>query len=133
MSTNLPSLQDILTRRQHANFVGRQAQIAQFRNNITMPLDSPDRKFIFNVHGDAGIGKTFLTRQLEHAAHQAGWSTAYTDEAIYDLPGVMAAIASGLGSSGAAFEPFHKLHATYLRRRSELENDPQAPEGTPLS
>jgi tetratricopeptide (TPR) repeat protein len=131
VTANLPSLQDVLSRRQHANFVGRQAQIAQFRSNAVTPLDSPDRKFIFNVHGDAGIGKTFLARQLAHAAMEAGWSTAYTDEAIYDLPGVMAAIASELTSSGPAFEPFHKLHTTYLRRRSELENDPQAPEGTP--
>jgi tetratricopeptide (TPR) repeat protein len=96
-----------------------------------MPLDNPDRKFIFNAHGVAGIGKTFLVRQLAHAAQEPGWSTAYIDEAIYDLPGVMAAIASGLTASGSAFEPFYKLHATYMRRRSELENDPQAPEGTP--
>jgi hypothetical protein len=53
------------------------------------------------------------------------------DEAIYDLPRVIAGIASELTSSGPAFEPFHKLHATYMRDRSELENGPQAPEGTP--
>lgn len=131
MTANPPSLQDILSRRQHASFVGRQAQIAQFRSNAVMPLDSPDRKFIFNVRGVAGIGKTFLVRQLAHAAQEARWSTAYVDEAIYDLPGVMSAIASELAPSGPAFEPFRKLYETYLRRRSELENDPQAPEGTP--
>jgi dethiobiotin synthetase len=43
-----------------------------------VPLDSPDRKFIFNVHGVAGIGKTFLARQLAHAAQEARWTTAYS-------------------------------------------------------
>ena len=77
MTANPPSLQDILSRRQRASFVGRQAQVAQFRGNAVMPLDSPDRKFIFNVRGVAGIGKTFLVRQLAHAAQEAKWSTAY--------------------------------------------------------
>ncbi len=131
MPANSLSLQDILNRRQHASFVGRQAQIAQFRDNSVLPPDSPDRRFIFNVHGVTGIGKTFLVRQLVHAVQEIRWSTAYTDETIYDLPSIMAAIAAELAPRGGAFENFRKQHSTYMRHRNELENDPQAPEGTP--
>ena len=94
MTADSLSLQDILSQRQRASSAGRQAQIAQFRNNAALPAGNPGRKFIFNVHGVAGTGKTFLAHQLAHAAEQAGWAAACTDETAYDLPDVMAAVAS---------------------------------------
>ena len=39
------------------------AELAQFRTNLGLSVDDPDRRFIFGVHGDGGVGKSFLLRQ----------------------------------------------------------------------
>jgi tetratricopeptide (TPR) repeat protein len=125
------SLQDVIRQRQHASFVGRDAQIEQFRKNLQQPPDSRERRFIFNLHGVSGVGKTFLTRQLIRAANELNIATAYTNENMYDIPSVMGALASDLAEFKFELDGFAKKYSTYQRRRSELENDPNAPEGTP--
>ena len=87
------SFQDIVRRRQRAGFVGREGELAFFLNNLALPVDDDTRRFIFNIHGNGGMGKTFLLARLRHAATEQHWLTAGTDESSYDVVEVMAMIA----------------------------------------
>ena len=58
------SLQDLIQRRQQTGFVGRHGEVAQYQENLGFPVDDERRMFLFNIHGDAGVGKTYLTQHL---------------------------------------------------------------------
>ncbi|MFC6022659.1 tetratricopeptide repeat protein [Plantactinospora solaniradicis] len=122
-------MREIIQRRQQAGFVGRDGQVAQFRENLGLAVTDARRRFVFNVHGDAGVGKTFLVQQLRRVAGEQAALTAYTNEDAFDVPDTMAAIAANLADQGARLKEFEKRYATYQQRRRELEADPQAPEG----
>jgi tetratricopeptide (TPR) repeat protein len=123
------SLREIIQRRQQAGFVGRDGQVAQFRENLGLAVTDARRRFVFNVHGDAGVGKTFLVQQMRRVAADHAALTAYTNEDAFDVPETMAAIAAQLADQGARLKDFEERYATYQQRRRELEADPQAPEG----
>ena len=63
MARERRSLQDLIRSRQRCGFVGRQGQVIQFQENLGLPVDDEQRRFLFNIHGDAGVGKTYLTEQ----------------------------------------------------------------------
>lgn len=86
------SLQQRIRERQQSGFVGRQGQVVQYRENLEFPADDDRRRFLFNIHGDAGVGKTFLTRQLERIAANDGALSAFIDESAEDLAAVMTVI-----------------------------------------
>jgi hypothetical protein len=124
------SLQDRIRERQQSGFVGRQGQVIQYRENFGLPVDDERRRFLFNIHGDAGVGKTFLTRQLRQIAAGAGAMTAYIDETVVeDVAAVMSAVAEEFSRAGSKLGDFEKRAAEYQQRRHELESDPQAPAG----
>lgn len=64
MARERRSLQDLIRSRQRSGFVGRQGQVIQYQENLALDADDERRRFLFNIHGDAGVGKTYLTRQL---------------------------------------------------------------------
>ena len=123
------SLQDRIRERQQSGFVGRQGQVIQYRENFGLPVEDERRRFLFNIHGDAGVGKTFLTRQLRQITAGAGAMTAYIDETVEDVAAAMSAIAEELSRAGSKLGDFEKRAAEYQQRRHELESDPQAPAG----
>jgi hypothetical protein len=129
MAENRRSLQELIRKRQHSGFVGRLGQIGQYRENLELTVDDQRRRFLFNIHGDAGVGKTYLTRQLRQIATEKGALTAYVDHPIDDITSVMSAIVAGFVNSGIKFHDFEKRLASYRKRRQELESDPNAPEG----
>ncbi|MGW3289600.1 tetratricopeptide repeat protein [Streptomyces sp. NPDC001002] len=131
VARSVPSLQHIARTREHARFVGRQAQTAQFRRNLELPPDHPERRFVFSIHGDAGVGKTYLVRHLRRLADTEGLATARVDETSRDILAVMGRIAAELAHVNSPLRVFEKRHAYYEERRNELESDPQAPEGAP--
>ncbi len=88
------SLQERIRERQQNGFIGRQGQLVQYRENFGLSVDDERRQFLFNIHGDAGVGKTFLTRQLQQIAVKAGALTAYIDETADDPTAAMTAIAA---------------------------------------
>ncbi|MGY6026903.1 tetratricopeptide repeat protein [Streptomyces spinosirectus] len=124
-------MQHIARTREHARFVGRQAQTAQFRRNLSLPLDHPERRFVFSIHGDAGVGKTYLVRHLRRIADTEGAATSRVDETSRDVLAVMNRIATELAHANSPLRAFEKRHAHYEGRRNDLESDPQAPEGAP--
>ena len=59
MAKERRSLQDLIRSRQQSGFVGRQGQVVQYQENLGFPVDDERRRFLFNIHGDAGVGKTY--------------------------------------------------------------------------
>jgi AAA ATPase domain len=108
--------------------VGRRQELAEFEQSLALPAGDPRRRFLFAIHGDAGVGKTFLVRQLCRLADERGAVHAYVDE-VYDAPEAMAAIAADFRRRGHPLKEFEKRHQLYRQRRRELEVDPDAPEG----
>ena len=123
------SFQDAVRRRQEAGFVARTGELARFRVNLGLSADDLERRFIFCVHGDGGVGKTFLLRRLRSIAEGLGAATGWVDELVFGVPEAMQAIASDLSRQGVDMGGFTRLLTTYLRRRLQVETDTEAPAG----
>jgi tetratricopeptide (TPR) repeat protein len=129
MAAKRPSLQDRIRDRQRGGSVGRQEQVMQYQENLGFPPDDERRQFLFNIHGDAGVGKTYLTRQLQQIATSDGSLAAYVDETVEDANSAMIVIAEQFRRAGSPLSEFDKRAAEYQQRRHELESDQHAPEG----
>ena len=64
-------LQDILKRRQQEEFVGREEQLIFFRRNLRYEADDDRRRFVINISGQGGVGKTWLLRHFRKIAEEA--------------------------------------------------------------
>ena len=100
MARERRSLQDRIRERQRSGFTGRQGQVMQYQENLALPVDDERRRFLFNIHGNAGVGKTFLARQLQQVAAGVGAVTAYADETAEDVAAVMSVVAASSAAAG---------------------------------
>jgi tetratricopeptide (TPR) repeat protein len=125
------SLQDIARRRQEKEFVGREEQLALFRENLGLPVDDARRRFVINVCGQGGVGKTWLLRRFREIAEELGAITSYTDETANDVPTMIGRIAGQFETQRHPLDTFAERYKLYQQRRHELETDPDAPEGLP--
>ncbi|MEH2069317.1 MAG: tetratricopeptide repeat protein [Nostoc sp.] len=129
-SQNKPkSLQDILKQRQQSGFVGREDQVNQFHQNLGLPLEDDRRRFLFNVWGQGGVGKSTLLRQFRKIADEAKIISAYIDEAEKSVPEVMGRLAEELERQSHKLTQFTERYKVYRQKRQELETDPEAPQG----
>ncbi len=124
-----PSLSEIIRGRQQEAFVGREDQITAFRQNLTYSPQDEQRRFVYAISGQGGVGKTWLMRRFQEIAQASGGITSWTDESQDDLPSTMGAIASQLGHQGLDLGDFNERYSTYRQLRSEIESDPNAPQG----
>ena len=67
------SIQEIAKRRQERLFIGRETFLSRFANNLSLQPDL--KKFIINVYGESGMGKTWLGYQFKSIAEEAGYHT----------------------------------------------------------
>lgn len=61
------SIQAILKRRQQGDFVGRESELTSFQTNLALPPLDDRRRFLVNVYGQGGVGKTWLLRRYREA------------------------------------------------------------------
>ncbi|MEU6301162.1 tetratricopeptide repeat protein [Streptomyces chartreusis] len=121
MARGRQSVQELIARRRRAGFVGRGAERAAFRANFdTLPEDERHR-FLFHVHGNAGVGKTFLLRELEQVAREQGALTAYVDETSGSVPDAMEAISLQFAAQGTRCKDLDRLLTAHRERRYEAE------------
>ncbi|OIJ63576.1 hypothetical protein WN71_032630 [Streptomyces mangrovisoli] len=103
--------------------MGRRAELADFRGNFATEQDDERRRFLFNVHGDAGVGKTLLVEQFQRVARDdAGAVTARADEKAEGLVATLETLVRQL-APGSAAKQFDRALAAY---RQQLR-DAQAP------
>jgi tetratricopeptide (TPR) repeat protein len=125
-------MQDIFERRQQTGFVGRQDLLARFQENLALPVDDPRHRFLFNVFGDPGVGKSFLVHRLHAIALDHGARSAIVDDRVFDVPGTMAAIADQLAAQHARLRTFERRYERYEERRLALLADTPWQSGAPL-
>lgn len=115
------SMQELIGRRRRSGFIGRGAERAAFRANFGLAPEDERHRFLFHVHGSAGVGKTFLVRELEQIAKERGALTAYVDEAAGSVPEALAAISRQFAGQGHRFKELDRLLAAHRERRHEAE------------
>ncbi|MEV0317107.1 tetratricopeptide repeat protein [Streptomyces sp. NPDC050658] len=120
-SERRPSMQELIRRRRRAGFVGRRDELAAFRENFDLPVDDERHRFLFHVHGNAGVGKTSLVRELEQLARDRGALTAYVDEVAGSVPEALAVIGEQFARQGRRFKDLERLLAAHRDRRHEAE------------
>ncbi|WMD09394.1 tetratricopeptide repeat protein [Streptomyces sp. FXY-T5] len=121
MAQARPSMQELIRQRGRAGFVGRSAERAAFRANFGTGPDDERHRFRFHVHGNAGVGKTFLLRELEQIARERGALTAYVDDGAGSVPEAMAEISRQFAAQGRRLKELDRLLAAHRERRHEAE------------
>ncbi|WP_446038709.1 tetratricopeptide repeat protein [Streptomyces sp. SID1121] len=111
---------ELIRRRQR--FVGRRAELGAFRDNLGLAPDDEAHRFLFHVHGIAGVGKTSLVREWEKTARECGALTAYVDEAVTSVPEALGALSAEFARQGHPFKRLDRLLETYRQRRHEAES-----------
>ncbi|MFJ8107260.1 tetratricopeptide repeat protein [Streptomyces sp. NPDC096132] len=119
MARTQRSMQQLIAQRRRQGFVGRGAERAAFRENLELPPEDERHRFLFHVHGNAGVGKTFLVRELEQLARERGALTAYVDESVGSVPEAMAELAEQFARQGRRFKELERLLAAHRERRHE--------------
>jgi tetratricopeptide (TPR) repeat protein len=115
-----PSMQDFFERHRQTGFTGRQDVLARFQENLALPVDDPRHRFLINVHGDPGVGKSFLLHRLHAIAIEHGARSAIVDDRVFDVPTTMAAIAEQLSAQHARLRSFERAYQRYEERRLAL-------------
>lgn len=121
MAQARPSMQALIRQRSRAGFVGRGAERALFRANFDTAPEDERHRFLFHVHGNAGVGKTFLVRELEHIARERGALTAYVDESAGSVAEALELISRQFAAQERRFKELDRLLGAYRERRHEAE------------
>ncbi|WP_328582681.1 tetratricopeptide repeat protein [Streptomyces sp. NBC_00370] len=114
-----PSMQELINLRRHAGFVGRRSELALFRANFDTQPEDLEHRFVFHVHGNAGVGKTTLVREFVRTARERQALTATVDESVNSVPEVLEALADQFARLGHPLKALDRALATYRRRRDE--------------
>ncbi|MGW1608985.1 tetratricopeptide repeat protein [Streptomyces sp. NPDC002285] len=114
-------MQELIGRRSRAGFVGRSAERAAFRANLDIPPEDERHRFLFHVHGNAGVGKSFLLRELEQVARERGALTAFVDESAGSVLEALEAMSRQFAAQGRRLKDLDRLLAAHRERRHEAE------------
>ncbi|SDC95708.1 tetratricopeptide repeat protein [Streptomyces prasinopilosus] len=129
-------MQELIQRRRRAGLVARTAELSLFRANFDVQPEDERHRFLFHVHGDAGVGKTFLVREFEQIARERGALTAYVDESAGSVPEALEMMCRQFAAQGHRFKGLERLLTRHRERLHEAEAAALAamapePEGTP--
>ncbi|WP_454356799.1 tetratricopeptide repeat protein [Streptomyces calvus] len=114
-------MQQLVQRRRRDGLVARTAERELFRRNFDTPPEDEQHRFLFHVHGNAGVGKTFLLRDFEQIARERGALTAYVDESAHSVPEALAEMCRQVAAQGQRFKELDRLLATHRERLHEAE------------
>lgn len=112
-------MQQLIERRRRAGLVARSAERESFRVNLDTPPEDRRHRFRFHVHGNAGVGKTFLVREFERIARERGALTAYVDESAGSVPEALSVMCRQFTDQGHRFKELDKLLTAHRERRHE--------------
>lgn len=136
MTRGRVSLQERVRRRTRAGLVARSAERELFRANFDTTPEDGRHRFLFHVHGTAGVGKTRLVKEFEHLAREQGALTAYVDETSGSVAEALEAVCRQFALRGHRLKDLERMLVTHRERRHEAETaalaalDP-APDGAP--
>jgi tetratricopeptide (TPR) repeat protein len=117
---------DIIDEADAKRFVGREHELDTFRQQIS--LNKPNY-LIFYITGQGGVGKTTLLNRYKEIARDASFLVADCDEREHDVPAVLGRFAHQLAEQGFHLKHFDEHYKIYRQKMSEIENDPDAPQG----
>ncbi|MBV8857896.1 MAG: tetratricopeptide repeat protein [Acidobacteria bacterium] len=130
MTSDQPTtFQDLLKRKRQKLFVGRQDYLTFFEKNLVLSVDDERRQSIFNIYGQAGVGKTSLIERFRRLADNTKAITALVDESHKDIPSVLEHVAREFEQRGHTLKKFKDRYKVYRQRRQELEAEPDMPKG----
>jgi hypothetical protein len=115
-------LRELLHIRRLEEFPGRNKYRQLFRKNLRK--SSRNRFYIFNIFGEGKVGKTFLLKDFRDIARADGSFTSFVQKELNDIPSIMGKIYNDIKELGISNSIFEEHYSTYIRLRSELENDP---------
>ncbi|MER5767586.1 tetratricopeptide repeat protein [Streptomyces sp. NPDC001985] len=116
------SMQELLRQRRLDGFVGRRAELALFQDNLATAPDDPAHRFLFHIHGNAGVGKSSLVRRLAHTARERRALTATLDESVNSVPEALETICAQFAGQGVRLKALERMLDTYRQRRYEAES-----------
>ena len=111
--------------KQQAGFIGRSEHLDLFRNN----LKSDDPIQIFNIFGQGGVGKSYLSQQYKGIAESNNCIAAYSDESIKSVLQWMESVSEQFRGKGRQLTEFDKRYKVYIQELYKLEADPNRPKG----
>ncbi|MFF9203678.1 tetratricopeptide repeat protein [Streptomyces sp. NPDC014986] len=114
-------MQQLVQRRRRAGLVARSVERELFRANLDTPPEDGRHRFLFHVHGNAGVGKSFLLREFEQIARERGALTAYVDESAGSVPEALAMICRQFTAQGRRLKELDRQLAAHRERRHEAE------------
>jgi hypothetical protein len=127
------SLKELRDRTSQLSFIGREAQLQQFRSVLATPYEKRDC-FLFSVSGQGGIGKTTLLKQFRKITTDLGHVATYVDEGsptnpVDNVLEALSRLAADLEKQEYECKKFQERYKTYRQRKQELQSDPDAPKG----
>ncbi len=89
-----------------------------------------ERKLVFAVAGDGGLGKSTLIGRFQQVTIESGCLCAVSNhETASDVPGALAHVAAQLREQDAALRRFEDRYKRYREQMHRLKSDPSAPLG----
>lgn len=116
-----PTLRDVRQQRGQQEFVGRGEELALFESNFGLLEDDERRKYLINISGQSGVGKTTLLKHFQRMADKMGAATAWTDHDDQDAVWVMGGIYNQLRQSRTVVPLFEDTYNRYLTKLKEQE------------
>lgn len=110
-------MQEFIQRRRAVTFTGRIHELRIFDENLTTDPSNVTHRFLFHVHGPAGVGKTSLVQQLMNSVWGRGGLVAYIDDKPGDIAESLATISEQMAAQGSPLRDFDKQLAGYRRRQ----------------
>ncbi|MDR3577965.1 MAG: tetratricopeptide repeat protein [Anaerolineaceae bacterium] len=125
------SLQEIIQahKQRLGLFYGRKVECENFLENLMLPMEDQGRKFLFNIYGQGGVGKTWLLLEIEKIAREHEILSIKIDREISTVLDGMDQIAKNLEEQGYDFKNFRNRYKSYIQKCNDLQTDPQVPEG----